>query len=66
MEKITLKVNGMMCMHCVQSVKDALEQQEGIENIEIALQEKLVSFDADAALKEKVIEMIEALGSEVE
>lgn len=66
MEKITLKVNGMMCMHCVQSVKDALEQQEGIENIEIALQEKLVSFDADAALKEKVIEMIEALGFEVE
>lgn len=65
MEKITLTVDGMMCMHCVQSVKEALEQQDGISNIEIVLQEKLVSFDADASLKAKAIEIIEDLGFEV-
>ncbi len=65
MEKITLKVDGMMCMHCVHSVEDALKQQEGISNIEIALQEKTFSFEADVSLKEKVIEIIEDLGFEV-
>ncbi|MBR2013086.1 MAG: heavy-metal-associated domain-containing protein [Clostridia bacterium] len=65
MEKITLKVDGMMCMHCVQSVEDALKAQDGISNVEINLQEKTVSFDADAALKEKAVEIIEDLGFEV-
>ncbi len=65
MEKITLTVDGMMCMHCVHSVEDALKQQEGISNIEIALQEKTVSFEAETALKEKAIAIIEDLGFEV-
>ncbi len=65
MEKITLKVDGMMCMHCVHSVEDALKAQEGISNVEINLQEKTVSFNADAALKEKAVEIIEDLGFEV-
>ena len=45
MEKIILKVDGMMCMHCVHSVEDALKQQEGISNIEINLQEKNYFFN---------------------
>lgn len=65
MEKFTLKVEGMMCMHCVHSIEDALNQQEGISNVEISLKERLVSFEADAALKEKAIEIIEYLGFEV-
>ncbi len=65
MERITLKVDGMMCMHCVHSVEDALKQQDGISNIEVSLKEQVVSFEADATLKEKAIEIIEDLGFEV-
>lgn len=64
MEKIILNVEGMMCMHCVQSVREGLEGQ-GISNVEIELQNHTVSFDGDATIKEKAIEIIEDLGFEV-
>lgn len=41
----TLKVKGMSCQHCVMSIKKALNQLEGIRNIEVDLQEQEVRFD---------------------
>lgn len=37
MEK-TIKVEGMMCMHCVGHVKAALEALEGVEKVEVSLE----------------------------
>lgn len=61
-----LKVNGMMCMHCVKSVTDALAAMEGVSDVSVALETKTVSLHADPSLKAKIVETIEDLGFEVE
>jgi len=33
----TLKVKGMSCQHCVMSVKKALDQLDGVQNVEVDL-----------------------------
>ena len=35
--EITLKVSGMMCMHCVAHVKAALEKEAGVDSAEVSL-----------------------------
>ncbi len=66
MEKFILRVPGMMCMHCVGSIKSALESMEGISEVDVVLAEKSVSFVADPAMKQKVIDAIDDLGFDVE
>ena len=38
--KRELKVEGMMCMHCVQHVTNALQAVEGVENAQVDLKKK--------------------------
>jgi copper chaperone len=40
-----LKVKGMSCQHCVMSVTKALNQLDGIKNVEIDLAKGEVRFD---------------------
>ena len=40
-----LKVKGMSCQHCVMSVTKALNQLEGIKNIQVDLARGEVRFD---------------------
>jgi copper chaperone CopZ len=49
--KTTLKVTGMSCMHCVGSVKQALEAVDGVDSAEVSLEpgEAVVTGDADIA-----------------
>lgn len=35
----TLKVEGMTCQHCVETVKRALYSIEGVSHVEVSLQE---------------------------
>lgn len=35
--QITLKVSGMTCGHCKQSVNDALSNLEGVQSVEVNL-----------------------------
>lgn len=45
MEKtMVLKVEGMMCMHCVAHVKGALEKLEGVKSVEVSLENGSVSL----------------------
>ena len=39
-KKITLKVEGMMCQHCVAHVKKALEETDGVASAEVSLDDK--------------------------
>jgi copper chaperone len=41
----TLKVKGMSCQHCVMSITKALNQLEGIQNVQVDLQKGEVCFD---------------------
>jgi copper chaperone len=47
---ITMKVKGMSCQHCVMSVKKALGQLEGIQNVDVDLEKGEVRFDNTKAL----------------
>jgi copper chaperone len=40
-----VKVNGMSCQHCVMSVTKALNQLEGIKNVQVDLAKGEVRFD---------------------
>ena len=60
------KVPGMMCMHCVNDVKAALEGLEGVADVQINLENKTVSLTADPTIKQTIINAIEDLGFDVE
>lgn len=45
-----LKVKGMSCQHCVMSVTKALDQLEGIKNVQIDLAKGEVRFDNSKSL----------------
>jgi copper chaperone len=40
-----LRVKGMSCQHCVMSVKKAVGQLEGIQNVDVDLQKGEVRFE---------------------
>jgi copper ion binding protein len=61
-----LKVKGMSCQHCVMSVKKALGQLEGVQNIEVDLQKGEVRFENSKAVELNRIEKaIEEAGYQV-
>jgi copper chaperone len=64
--KSVLKVKGMSCQHCVMSVKKALGQLQGIQNVEIDLQKGEVFFENTKTIAVNQIEkVIEEAGYEV-
>ena len=55
----TISIEGMMCMHCVKHVKDALSAVDGISSVEVSLENKnaivtLTKDVSDSALKADV------------
>lgn len=55
----TISIEGMMCMHCVKHVKDALSAVDGISSVEVSLENKnaivtLTSPVDDSILKSAV------------
>lgn len=67
MENIVLNVEGMSCSHCVNAIKGAFTENEGITNIEVSLEEKTVSVDynKDIISLDTIKEIIEDEGYEV-
>ena len=61
-----VKVKGMSCQHCVMSVKKALGQLEGIQNVNVDLQKAEVSFDnSKGVVQERIAKAIKDAGFEV-
>ena len=61
-----LKVKGMSCQHCVMSVTKALNQLDGIKNIQIDLAKGEVRFDNTKEVAPNLIEKaIEEAGYQV-
>ena len=61
-----LKVKGMSCQHCVMSVTKALNQLEGIQNIQVDLAKGEVQFDNTKEVASNRIEKaVEDAGYEV-
>ncbi|ENQ3107441.1 copper chaperone CopZ [Bacillus cereus] len=65
---ITLNVQGMTCNHCKMAVTNALTELEGVQNVEVQLQEGTVNVEYDEAKVdvEKMKETIEDQGYDVQ
>ncbi len=46
MQKV-LKVEGMTCQHCVQTVSETVGKIVGVEKVEVSLEQKEVTVDFD-------------------
>jgi copper ion binding protein len=67
MKRISLNVQGMSCINCVHSLNRGLDEAEGIENVDVNLEKKLVtvSFDENKTNIEAVKETILDLGYDI-
>ena len=50
--KKQLKITGMSCQHCVNHVKEYLEEVDGVKDVVVDLEKGTAVFDADADVTE--------------
>ena len=60
--KMVLKIDGMMCMHCVKHVDKALNAVEGASNVVVNLEEKQASVDAAPELEAALVAAVTEAG----
>ena len=61
--KVELKVKGMMCMHCVAHVKEALSKVEGVKDVDISLEKGLATVTLEKDIdKETLISAVKEAG----
>lgn len=66
MEKVTLKIKGMMCQHCQKHVHDALAKMDGVEKVEVSLESNSAKVTANKKiLREEFAKVIENAGYEL-
>lgn len=67
MEKITLKVQGMSCGHCVKSIEGGVGELAGVNQVKVKLENAQVevSFNESQVSLDKIKETIEDQGYEV-
>ena len=63
----TLDVKGMTCDHCVQTIKEAVNNLVGISRVEVDLENKQVAVEYDKALVklDSITDKIVEIGFEV-
>jgi copper chaperone len=67
MQTEVIKVKGMTCMGCVNSVKSVLEKIPGVNSADVSLEQKQVTIQYDAATTQssQFKDAIEGAGFEV-
>ena len=53
-----IKINGMSCGHCTMAVKKALGQIEGVETVEVNLEEKTATISSTTSLDINILKEI--------
>jgi copper chaperone CopZ len=53
-----IKINGMSCGHCSMAVKKALGQIEGVEKVEVSLEDKTATIISATSLDTNVLKEI--------
>lgn len=68
METITLKINGIHCMGCVNRIEKIVSHLEGIETVQVDLDSKsaTIQYDHNKIALNEIKEAIEDAGFEVE
>jgi copper chaperone len=67
MQTEVIKVKGMTCMGCVNSVKNILEKIPGVSNADVSLEQKQVTvhYDVERARADQFKQAIKEAGFEV-
>ena len=58
MNRTTLKIEGMTCGHCVASVKQTLQELEGVKVESVAVGTATVEYDPAVATVEQIAEAV--------
>ncbi len=62
MSQTTLKIDGMSCGHCVNSVKKALQSVDGVTGEQVAIGSATVEYDPQVASPEKLVDAVRDAG----
>ena len=64
MVEVTLKITGMSCATCAQTITKVLMKQEGVEKVEVNLasEKAVINYDPDKIHLETIIQEIEKIG----
>ena len=65
MERITVKIDGMTCGHCVGSVTKALESLHGVNVERVGIGEASVAYDPAATSADQIRQAVEDEGYSV-
>ena len=61
-KKSTIRVEGMKCSKCTGSVEKALKATQGVEKVEISLEQVIVEYDDAKVTETKLREVINGTG----
>ena len=61
---IEFNVTGMTCDHCVRSVTNAIQEIDGVSDVQVSLDEKLARVTGETIDVNKVIEAVKEEGYE--
>ncbi|MGG7163436.1 heavy-metal-associated domain-containing protein [Clostridium ihumii] len=53
--KFSIKVDGMSCMHCVKHVEECLSELNGVNSVEVSLENKNAIVDSSSELDENTV-----------
>lgn len=62
MNRVTLKIDGMTCGHCVAQVTKALKEVDGVDVEQVTIGTATVSFDPASASAERITQAIQDQG----
>jgi copper chaperone len=62
MERVTMKIDGMSCGHCVSQVTKALKEVDGLEVEQVTVGTATVSFNPASTSEERITQAIEEQG----
>ncbi|GAB6927748.1 copper chaperone CopZ [Paenibacillus sp. JCM 10914] len=65
MEQVTIKVEGMSCMHCVNSIEGALKERNLKGSVDLQAGTVTVQYAADKTSLAQIKEIIEEQGYDV-
>ena len=67
MQSTQIKINGMTCMGCVNSVKTVLEKMSGVNDVDVSLDKALaiIQYDAEKACIDQLKQAMQDAGFEV-
>ena len=62
MDRVTMKIEGMSCGHCVSAVQNALKGVEGVQVEQVRVGTATVSYDPATVSERRIAEAIEDEG----